>query len=93
MKHAKSLGFKKMITEDNYPYQQGDCYTPKKIMAECDYVMDSAGNRVWHKKIAGDLEYFENNVNIYQEMPPLFKGEITRWASQFLRPCCTGPTK
>lgn len=79
LKHAQSLGFKIVMTEDNYPYQQGDCYTPKKILANRDYVIDLAGNRTWHTKNDDDLEYFKNNVKIYQEMPPLFKAENTRW--------------
>ena len=27
IKHAKKLGFKKLIFEDNYPHLQGDCYS------------------------------------------------------------------
>ena len=83
MKHAYSLGFKKMITEDNYPYQQGDCYTPKKILANCKYVIDLAGSRTWHDKVDEDYEYFKNNVSVYQEMPPIFKGELTRWGDMW----------
>jgi len=79
LKHAQSLGFKIVMTEDNYPYQQGDCYTPKKILANRDYVIDLAGARSWYTKKDADLEYFKNNVKIYQEMPPIFKGETTRW--------------
>jgi len=83
LKHAHSLGFKKIMTEDNYPYQQGDCYTPKKILANCKYVIDNAGSKTWYDKNDGDLDYFNNNVSIYQEMPPLFKGDITRWGDKW----------
>tara|TARA_R110000824_G_scaffold329779_2_gene516501 strand:- start:2011 stop:2763 length:753 start_codon:yes stop_codon:yes gene_type:complete len=83
MKHAHSLGFKKMITEDNYPHQQGDCYTPKKILANRDYIIDQAGRRVLHPKNEEDLEYFKNHVSYYQEMPPLFKSEFTRWGDKW----------
>ena len=79
LKHANSLGFKKIMTEDNYPYQQGDCYTPKKILANRDYIIDNAGYRVWYDKNDDDLKYFNDNVLVYQEMPPLFKGVTTRW--------------
>lgn len=79
LKHAQSLGFKKVMTEDNYPYQQGDCYTPKKILANRDYVIDLGGDRTWHKKNDDDLQYFKDHVDVYQEMPPIYKAKYTRW--------------
>ncbi len=79
LKHAQSLGFKRVMTEDNYPYQQGDCYTPKKILANTKYVIDLAGNKTWYEKNDSDLDYFKNNIVVYQEMPPIFKAETTRW--------------
>ncbi len=83
MKHAYSLGFKHIMTEDNYPYQQGDCYTPKKILTNRKYVIDIAGNKTWYDKNDDDLKYFEDNVNIYQEMPPIFKSKTTRWGDNW----------
>tara|TARA_R110000868_G_scaffold265860_2_gene524746 strand:+ start:2373 stop:3134 length:762 start_codon:yes stop_codon:yes gene_type:complete len=83
LKHAYSLGFKKIMTEDNYPYQQGDCYTPKKILANRDYVIDVNGTRTWHKKNDSDLDYFRENVLTYQEMPPIYKDTITRWGDDW----------
>ena len=83
LKHAYSIGFKKIITEDNYPYQQGDCYTPKKILSNRNYVIDNAGSRTWYDKNDDDLTYFEDNISVYQEMPPLFKGETTRWGDDW----------
>jgi len=83
MKHAYGLGFKKIMTEDNYPYQQGDCYTPKKILANRDYVIDVDGSRTWHKKNDDDLEYFKQNVLTYQEMPPIYKDDTTRWGDSW----------
>jgi len=83
LKHAYSLGFKRMVTEDNYPYQQGDCYTPKKILSNKKYVIDNAGNRNWFDPVNEDLEYFKENVKVYQEMPPLFKAETTRWGDEW----------
>lgn len=79
LKHSQILGFTTVMTEDNYPYQQGDCYTPKKILSNRDYVIDLGGNRSWYEKNNEDLKYFEDNVEIYQEMPPLFKSDFTRW--------------
>lgn len=79
LKSAQASGFKRVMTEDNYPYQQGDCYTPKKILANRDYVIDLAGQRTWFAKNDEDLAYFEKNVDIYQEMPPIFKPRVNRW--------------
>jgi hypothetical protein len=83
LKYAQSQGFKIIMTEDNYPYQQGDCYTPKKILANRDYVIDVNGKKNWVNKKDEDLEFFTNNVKIYQEMPPLFKSELTRWGDNW----------
>jgi hypothetical protein len=83
LKHAKSLGFKVFMTEDNYPYQLGDCYTPKKILSNTRYVIDLDGIKTWYDKNDSDLDYFKENVSVYQEMPPLFKSEITRWGDNW----------
>jgi hypothetical protein len=83
LKHAHNVGFTKVMTEDNYPYQQGDCYTPKKILSNRNYVIDNAGNREWYDKNDDDLKYFTDNVSIYQEMPPLFKDDLTRWGDKW----------
>lgn len=83
LKSAQVSGFKRVMTEDNYPYQQGDCYTPKKILANCDYVIDLAGKRNWFKKNDADLKYFQDNVTVYQEMPPIFKPETNRWGDKW----------
>lgn len=79
LKGALSMGFKKMTVEDNYPAQQGDCYSPKKILANTDYVIDRAGSRSWFPNKKEDLSFFREHVSVYQEMPPIFKGSHTRW--------------
>jgi hypothetical protein len=83
LKRCKELGFNKLIFEDNYPCQQGDCYTPKKILSNKDFVIDSNGRREWFHKNDDDLNFFKDNVTTYQEMPPLFKPETTRWGDQW----------
>lgn len=80
---CKTLGFKRLMFEDNYPWQQGDCYTPKKILANRDYVIDKDGSRVFYSKNVQDLKFFVENVSVYQEMPPIFKGHTTRWGSEW----------
>ena len=77
------LGFKRVIVEDNYPYQQGDCYSPKKILANRNYVIDIAGVRNWHPNIDTNLEWFKRHVEVYQEMNPIFVDEMTRWGDKW----------
>jgi len=84
IKSCQRLGFKHIIVEDNYPYQQGDCYSPKKILSSGEnFVIDQAGERTWHLKNKKDLEFFEKNIKIYQEMPPIFKDIKTRWGDDW----------
>lgn len=83
IKFAKQMGFKKIMVEDNYPYNQGDCYTPKKILSQKKYVIDNAGNRNWFDNVPEDYEYFTLNVSKYQEFPPLFKDNTTRWGDEW----------
>ena len=79
LKQAHSIGFRRFIFEDNYPFNQGDCYTPKKILSDRDYVIDKDGQRHFFTKNKEDLEFFKSNIKIYQEMPPIFKDKQTRW--------------
>jgi len=37
IEQAKKVGFKKLIFEDNYPYQVGDCYSLKKIFQHAGF--------------------------------------------------------
>lgn len=79
IKRCKELNFNKIIVEDNYPHQQGDCYTPKKIFSNKNYVIDSAGQKMLFQKNDEDLKFLESILSIYQEMPPIFKNDVTRW--------------
>ena len=83
IKFAKQIGFKHIMVEDNYPYNQGDCYTPKKILSQKNYVIDLAGNRTWHDTKPEDYEYFNETVTKYMEFPPLFKDNKTRWGDEW----------
>lgn len=83
IKRCHELGFKRIIVEDNYAVSQGDCYTPKKILSDKDYVVDSAGLRTNHKKNKEDLAFFNENVLTYQEMPPIFSSPLTRWGDDW----------
>ena len=83
MQYAKTCGFKKMMYEDNYPVQQGDCYTPKKIITNQNFVINCNGIKQMYLKNDEHLKYFIDNIEIYQEMPPIFKDDKTRWGDEW----------
>lgn len=79
LEYVHSLGVKHILYEDNYPSTQGDTFSPKKILACRDYVMDYAGRREHHKYSYFDYQRFDDRVDVYQEMPPIYKIPTTRW--------------
>lgn len=79
IKHCVSQKFVHIMFEDNYPWDQGDCYSPKKILSQKTYVIDKAGDKSWHEPSAVDLETLQSSIDIYQEMPPIFIEKTTRW--------------
>tara|TARA_R110000824_G_scaffold3379_2_gene15982 strand:- start:4018 stop:4812 length:795 start_codon:yes stop_codon:yes gene_type:complete len=81
-----SLGIKHVLYEDNYPSSQGDTFSPKKILSQQDYVMDHAGQRSTHTFSPIDYERFSKCVKTYQELPPIFKTERTRWGDSWTAP-------
>lgn len=83
LKKCKELGFKKIVIEDNYPWQQGDCYSPKKIYSNRDYIIDSGGIRKTHKRKVDDYKFLIDNIKVYKEMPPIFKPQKTRWGDDW----------
>jgi hypothetical protein len=83
IKQCKDKNFKKMIFEDNYPYDQGDCYSIKKILSNKNYIIDSNGHRKLFQKNDSDYNYLIDNISIYQEMPPIHIPEYTRWNNKF----------
>ena len=86
-----SLGIKHILYEDNYPPSQGDAYSPKKILSCEDYVIDRAGAREMHKFSYQSRADFERFVKTYQELPPIFKLNQTRWGDVWEDP--NYPTK
>lgn len=81
--HCYNLGFKKIMVEDNYPIHQGDCYSPKKILADSDYIIQKDGKREWIPKKSENSVFFKSIIEIYQEMPPIFIDEFTRWGDKW----------
>lgn len=83
LQHAKNLGFKRIIVEDNYPPSRGDAYSPKKIISKNRYIIDRPTGTQWYDPKKEDYDYFVNVVNKYQEFPPLFKDDYTRWGDKW----------
>lgn len=79
IKKCYELGFKNIIVEDNYPSFQGDCYSPKKILSNQDYVIDVNNSVTYYKKNPDDFNFFTSILKIYQEAFPIFKDSMTRW--------------
>jgi len=83
IKQCKIKNFKKLIFEDNYPFDQGDCYSIKKILSNENYVMDINGIKKNYQKNNEDYNFLVENLAVYQEMPPIFIPEFTRWNNKF----------
>ena len=79
IKFCQEKGFKKIIFEDNYPWSQGDCYSPKKILSQKEWVLDKGGSKNWFPPSPEDYSFLKENLSVYQEMPPIFKSSTTRW--------------
>lgn len=80
LQQMRWMGFKKAMFEDNYPVSQGDCYSCKKILAECGLKING------EEKIpptSAHARYFMQNVKTYTTLPPLFKNEYTRWGDSW----------
>jgi len=75
IKHCYNLGFKKIIIEDNYPNPNCGCYSPKIILSNEKYYY----GKMIYEPIQENFDYLNNIIDIYQEMPPIFKDEKTRW--------------
>lgn len=95
VKTAKWFGFKHLIFDDNYPPSQGDVYSLKKAFMHSGFTFTTDRSlkqrfretvRRAQEKVPMDVppndvdaDYLEANLDIYCELPPVFKTEITRW--------------
>lgn len=80
LQQMKWMGFKKAMFEDNYPINQGDCYSCKKILSECGL---SVNGKVKIEANKAHARYFCNNIKTYTTLPPLFQNENTRWGDKW----------
>lgn len=75
--------FKKIVFEDNYPPNRGDCVSPKKLHESTKCIIDKAGVRREYVIPKEDIELFNESISVYQELPPLCKPEKTRWGDSW----------
>lgn len=76
--------FKHVVVEDNYPTNQGDILSPKKINEGKEYVIDKDGIRKSYQLDPKIKEKFNSKVELYVELPPLYKLERTRWGDRWI---------
>ena len=75
----ESTPFKHIVYEDNYPPNQGDCISPKKIRESETCIIDKAGYRTEFQIPSFVREMFEEKVKNYKELPPVCIHPQTRW--------------
>lgn len=83
IKFLETVPFKKIVFEDNYPPNQGDCISPKKLIESDRCVIDRDGDRNWVDISKEDKELFERSISYYQELPPIYKPDKTRWGDDW----------
>jgi len=71
----KSYGFKAAMFEDNYPEGQGDCISLKKIFEFPEKYQLLPGFSA--------SEYLTSVLKTYQELPPIFSLDKTRWGTSW----------
>lgn len=72
-----------ILYEDNYPSDQGDCLSVKKIMSGTDYVIDSLGKRTFHKLETTRRNEILDNIEFYEEFSPIFDNDRNRWGGDW----------
>jgi hypothetical protein len=68
-----NCGIENVIFEDNYPFNQGDCISPKKLVEPFDFYVNQNLVKLEQK------DYLVSKIEHYEEFPPIFKDEMTRW--------------
>ena len=71
-------GIKNLIFEDNYPFNQGDCISPKKIVEPFDFYVNENLIKLDNR------DYILSKIEHYEEFPPIFKDNKTRWGNEWL---------
>ena len=79
----KDVRFKHIIDEDNYPSQQGNCISPKKILDDNECIIDKGGNKKSLKLDTKLKDEFNSIIKDYWEFPPIYLPLNTRWGDSF----------
>ena len=95
VRQAETLGFRKMVFEDNYPPGKGDCYSLKKAFAGAGFEpqqrtrgLTAALRRALEVRAEQegrvepndtDAESLRRRLYVYHEFPPVLKPSQTRW--------------
>lgn len=77
--------FKHVVYEDNYPPNQGDCISPKKIRESTKCIIDKAGTRSEFEIPTSVKESFDDKVKTYEELTPICIHPQTRWGDDWDR--------
>ena len=75
--------FKHVVVEDNYPPSQGDIISPKKIYEGENYIIDKFGVRNEFELHSSIKRKFNDKVESYVELPPLYILNKTRWGDEW----------
>ena len=75
--------FKHVVVEDNYPPSQGDIISPKKIYEGENYIIDKFGVRNEFELHSSIKRKFNDKVESYVELPPLYILDKTRWGDEW----------
>ena len=81
---AYEYGFRHLMFEDNYPAQQGDCYSLKKVFDGVGY--SPTPHQSFSERVIPNLEdaeYLREVLEIYFEMPPIIRLDKTRWGDEW----------
>lgn len=91
IKNVKWFGFRQLMFEDNFPPLHGDCYSLKMAFAESGFTPTFGTMRHRVKlKLTGetpaaippnkvDAKYLVQNLETYQELPPVFRAPKNMW--------------
>ena len=90
VKFLHDLGIRDVLYDDNYPPSHGDCLSPKKIISgkgKYDTFVTVKVNEDGSEELVGTTSFsyddFMDRVDHYQELPPIFKVEYTRWGDKW----------
>lgn len=79
LKFLLDNNLKHVIYEDNYPHDQGDCISPKKILESERFMV----NKIETWISPEEREEVIQSIEHYEEFPPIFVDSKTRWGNNW----------